>query len=62
MCWIYQGNEVTELPDNCVGFVYIIKNLITGRQDIGKKIGHFTKTKVQTVTLKNGTKKKKSKR
>ena len=57
--WIYQGKEVTELPDGCIGFVYIIENLTSGRKYVGKKLGKFTKTKTQTVILKNGTKKKK---
>ena len=57
--WIHNQQEVTELPDGCIGFVYLITNLVSGRKYIGKKLGQFTKTKIQTVTLKNGTKKKK---
>jgi Putative endonuclease segE, GIY-YIG domain len=59
VAWYYQGNEVIELPDDCVGFVYIITNNISGRMYIGKKLAKFSKTTYKTVKLKNGTKKKK---
>ena len=59
MTWTYQGQVVNELPDDCVGYVYCITNLITGRQYIGKKLAKFSKTTYKTVKLKNGTKKKK---
>ena len=57
--WTYQNKIVEELPEDCVGFVYNITNLISGRQYIGKKLSKFSKTSYKTVTLKNGTKKKK---
>jgi hypothetical protein len=59
MTWLYQGNLVETLPEDCVGFVYIITNTITGRKYIGKKLAKFSKTTYKTVKLKNGTKKKK---
>lgn len=59
MDWEYQGKTITELPDTCVGFVYIITNVISGRKYIGKKLAKFSKTTYKTVKLKNGTKKKK---
>lgn len=59
MTWTYQGQLVTELPEDCVGFVYIITNTISGRKYIGKKLSKFSKTTYKTVKLKNGTKKKK---
>ena len=59
MTWTYQGQVVEELPEDCVGFVYNITNLLTGRQYIGKKLAKFSKTTYKTVKLKNGTKKKK---
>ena len=59
MSWIYQGNLVTELPDGCIGFVYIITNNTTGKKYIGKKLGKFSKVSYKVVKLKNGTKKKK---
>jgi hypothetical protein len=59
MSWYYQNNLVESLPEDCVGFVYKITNLTNNRKYIGKKLGKFTRTKTKTVTLKNGTKKKK---
>jgi len=50
---------VAELPEDCIGFVYLITNLTTGRKYIGKKLAKFSKTTYKTVKLKNGTKKKK---
>jgi hypothetical protein len=57
--WTFNNEIVEELPETCVGFVYLITNLSTGRQYIGKKLSKFSKTSYKTVTLKNGTKKKK---
>jgi hypothetical protein len=59
MTWLYNGEEVTEVPENAVGFVYIIKCSTNDRKYIGKKLFFFTKTKIKTVKLKNGTSKKK---
>lgn len=59
MTWEYQGLPVTELPEDCVGFVYIIINNLTGKKYIGKKLAKFSKTTYKVVKLKNGTKKKK---
>jgi hypothetical protein len=59
MTWEYQGVEVTELPEDCVGFVYIITNILTGRKYIGKKLAKFSKTTYKMVKLKNGNKKRK---
>ena len=59
MTWTYQGNTITELPEDCVGFVYLITNNVSGRKYIGKKLAKFSKTSTKTVKLKNGTKKKK---
>ena len=57
--WTYQGNEITDLPDNKAGFVYLITNLADSRQYIGKKLAKFSKTKYKVVKLKNGNKKRK---
>jgi len=59
MAWIYQGTTVETLPEDCVGFVYLITNLVSGRKYIGKKLAKFAKTTYKVVKLKNGTKKKK---
>jgi hypothetical protein len=59
MTWYYQGTPIETLPEDCVGFVYLIKNNVSGRKYIGKKLAKFSKTSTKTVKLKNGTKKKK---
>lgn len=59
MTWLYQGSPVETLPEECAGFVYLIQNTLTGRKYIGKKLAKFSRTKQQTVKLKNGSKKKK---
>jgi hypothetical protein len=59
MTWHYQGTPVDTLPDECVGFVYLITNTVSGRKYIGKKLAKFSKTTQKTIKLKNGTKKKK---
>ena len=59
MSWTYQNQLVDVLPEDCIGFVYLITNTLTGRKYIGKKLAKFSKTTYKTVKLKNGTKKKK---
>ena len=59
MTWYFQGAPVETLPEDCVGFVYLITNNVSGRKYIGKKLAKFSKTSTKTVKLKNGTKKKK---
>ena len=59
MTWYYQASVVNELPESCVGFVYLITNLVSGRQYIGKKLSKFSKTTYKTIKLKNGNKKRK---
>ena len=59
MTWLYENQTVETLPEDCVGFVYLITNTSTGRMYIGKKLAKFSKTTQKTVKLKNGTKKKK---
>ena len=59
MSWLYQNQQVDQLPDDCVGFVYLITNTTNGRMYIGKKLAKFSKTTQKTVKLKNGNKRKK---
>ena len=59
MSWYYQNKLVEELPEDCVGFVYLIVNKANSRMYIGKKLAKFSKTSYRVVKLKNGTKKKK---
>ena len=59
MTWYYQDTIIEELPEDCVGFVYLITNVTSGRKYIGKKLAKFSKTSYKVVKLKNGAKKKK---
>jgi len=59
MTWTYNNVPVETIDDKYVGFVYIITNCVTNKKYIGKKLSKFSKTSTRTVTLKNGTKKKK---
>jgi hypothetical protein len=59
MSWLFESTLVEVLPENCVGFVYLITNNVSGRKYIGKKLAKFSKTTVKTVKLKNGNKKRK---
>lgn len=59
MSWLYDAKEITELPEDCAGFVYLITNKLSGRMYIGKKLAKFKKTTYKTVKLKNGKKKRK---
>jgi hypothetical protein len=59
MSWIYENSQVETLPEDCVGFVYLITNNLTGRKYIGKKLAKFSRTTYKMVKLKNGKKKRK---
>jgi hypothetical protein len=53
MNWTYNGNEVTEIPQEYEGFVYIITNLTDDRKYIGKKLAKFKTTKPPLKGKKN---------
>jgi hypothetical protein len=59
MSWLFESKTIEVLPEDCVGFVYVITNNVTGRKYIGKKLAKFSRTTYKTVKLKNGNKKKK---
>jgi hypothetical protein len=59
LSWTHNGAIVEVLPDDCIGFVYIIVNTVTGRKYIGKKLAKFSKTSYKVIKQKNGVKKKK---
>jgi hypothetical protein len=59
MVWLYENTQIETLPEDCVGFVYLITNKTTGRKYIGKKLAKFSKTTYKVVKLKNGNKKRK---
>ena len=52
--WIYNNKEVIALPDDVVGFVYLITNTTNGKGYIGKKLAKFAKTRYKMHTQKNG--------
>ena len=56
--WIYENKEVLSenLPENAIGFIYLITNLTNDMKYIGKKL--LTKAGTENKLLKNGTKKK----
>jgi hypothetical protein len=56
--WIFEEKIIETLPEDVVGFVYMITNRSTGRKYIGKKLSKFKKIRLKTSRLKNGTKKK----
>jgi hypothetical protein len=53
MTWTYQGKEVEELPQDVVGFVYIITNTTNDRQYIGKKLAQFSRSRPPLKGKKN---------
>ena len=59
MVWLYENTHVEQLPEDCVGFVYLITNTISGRKYIGKKLAKFSRTTYRVVKSKNGNKKRK---
>jgi hypothetical protein len=59
MVWLFENAHVDVLPEDCVGFVYLITNNTTGRKYIGKKLAKFSKTTYKVVKQKNGIKKRK---
>ena len=59
MQWHHNKKPIDELPEGCEAFVYLITNTTNDKKYIGKKLSKFSKTTYKTVTLKNGTKKKK---
>ena len=59
MTWLFENSLVETLPKDCVGFVYLITNKLSGRKYVGKKLAKFSKTSYRVVKLKNGNKKKK---
>jgi len=56
MQWIYKNQPVEQLPTDCVGFVYLITNMESGRMYVGKKLAKFKTTRYRMHTQKNGKK------
>ena len=53
MNWLYHGNEITNLPEEVVGFVYQITNTTNGRMYIGKKLARFKRSRPPLKGRKN---------
>ena len=53
MSWYYKDNLITELPDDCEAFVYLITNLTNNKKYIGKKLTKFKVTKKPLKGKKN---------
>lgn len=45
MSWIYKGEILNKLPEDCEAFVYLITNKINNMKYVGKKLANFTRTK-----------------
>jgi|TARA_R110002153_G_scaffold7509_8_gene33733 hypothetical protein len=53
MQWTYKGKQITEIPDEYEGFVYLITNIATSQKYIGKKLAKFKTTKPPLKGKKN---------
>ena len=45
MTWTYKNKEVTDIPAEFIGFVYLITNTTNDRKYIGKKLTQFKRSK-----------------
>lgn len=59
MSWYYNNEILIDIPEDIIGFVYVITNLTSNKKYIGKKLFHFSKTSYKVVKLKSGIKKRK---
>lgn len=53
MNWIYNGNEIDNIPEEYEGFVYLITNLTNNKKYVGKKLARFKTTKPPLKGKKN---------
>ena len=53
MHWTYQGKEITNIPEEVIGFVYLITNTTNGRMYIGKKLARFKRSRPPLKGRKN---------
>jgi len=53
MSWLFEYKEIEVLPEDCVGFVYLITNLTNNRKYIGKKLARFKTSKPPLKGRKN---------
>ena len=53
MTWYFKDIAVEEMPEGCVGFVYLITNTTNNRKYIGKKLAQFSRSKPPLKGKKN---------
>jgi len=53
MSWYYQDKLISELPEDCEAFVYLITNLTNNKKYVGKKLAKFKTTKPPLKGKKN---------
>ena len=53
MSWYYKDKLITELPEDCEAFVYLITNLTNNKKYVGKKLAKFKTTKPPLKGKKN---------
>lgn len=53
MSWYYKDKLITELPEDCEAFVYLITNLTNNKKYVGKKLAKFKTTKPPLKGRKN---------
>ena len=53
MTWLYQDQQVEQLPQDVIGFVYLITNTTNNRKYIGKKLARFKKSRPPLKGKKN---------
>ena len=53
MTWLYNDEPVENIPEDVVGFVYLITNTTNGKKYIGKKLAQFRRTRPPLKGRKN---------
>ena len=53
MSWYYKDKLITELPEDCEAFVYLITNLTNNKKYVGKKLAKFKTSKPPLKGRKN---------
>jgi|TARA_R100000030_G_scaffold34473_1_gene25739 hypothetical protein len=53
MHWTYNGKEITKMPEDVIGFVYLITNTTNNRKYIGKKLAKFKRARPPLKGRKN---------
>ena len=51
--WLHNKKSIDTLPENCVGFVYLITNTVNNRMYVGKKLARFKRSRPPLKGRKN---------